>query len=128
MAALALHCCMQAFSSHGKRGLQFLLVHRLLIAVASLCCGPRALGAWALLLHGMWDLPRPGIEPMSPAWAGGFLTTALPGKSTYIFIIVISSSCIDPLIIMECPSLSLATFFILKSILSDMNIATPAFF
>ena len=29
----------------------------------------------------MWDLPRPGLKPMSPALAGGFLTTAPPGKS-----------------------------------------------
>ena len=29
----------------------------------------------------MWDLPGPGIEPVSPALAGGFLTTAPPGKS-----------------------------------------------
>ena len=29
----------------------------------------------------MWELPRPGIEPVSPALAGGFLTTAPPGKS-----------------------------------------------
>ena len=29
----------------------------------------------------MWDLPRPGLEPVSPALAGGFLTTGLPGKS-----------------------------------------------
>ena len=28
----------------------------------------------------MWDLPGPGLEPVSPAWAGGFLTTAPPGK------------------------------------------------
>ena len=28
----------------------------------------------------MWDLPRPGLEPMSPALAGGFLTTLPPGK------------------------------------------------
>ena len=28
----------------------------------------------------MWDLPGPGLEPMSPALAGGFLTTAAPGK------------------------------------------------
>ena len=28
----------------------------------------------------MWDLPGPGLEPMSPALAGGFLTTAPPGK------------------------------------------------
>ena len=29
----------------------------------------------------MWDLPRSGLEPVSPALAGGFLTTAPPGKS-----------------------------------------------
>ena len=28
----------------------------------------------------MWDLPGPGLEPMSPALAGGFLTSAPPGK------------------------------------------------
>ena len=28
----------------------------------------------------MWDLPGPGIEPVSPALAGGFLTTAPPGN------------------------------------------------
>ena len=36
MAALALHCCMQAFSSCSKQGLLFVAVHGLLIAVASL--------------------------------------------------------------------------------------------
>ena len=29
----------------------------------------------------MWDLPGPGIEPVSPALAGRFLTTAPPGRS-----------------------------------------------
>ena len=29
----------------------------------------------------MWDLPGPGIEAVFPALAGGFLTTAPPGKS-----------------------------------------------
>ena len=28
----------------------------------------------------MWDLPGPGLEPLSLALAGGFLTTAPPGK------------------------------------------------
>ena len=28
----------------------------------------------------MWDLPRPGLEPVFPALAGRFLTTAPPGK------------------------------------------------
>ena len=29
----------------------------------------------------MWDLPGLGLKPMSPALAGGFLTTEPPGKS-----------------------------------------------
>ena len=29
----------------------------------------------------MWSLPKPGIEPVSPALAGRFLTTGPPGKS-----------------------------------------------
>ena len=29
----------------------------------------------------MWDLPGPGLEPVSPALEGGFLTTVPPGKS-----------------------------------------------
>ena len=29
----------------------------------------------------MWDLPEPGIKSLSPALAGGFLTTGPPGKS-----------------------------------------------
>ena len=32
------------------------------------------------MLRGMWDLPGPGFEPMSPALAGGFLTTVPPEK------------------------------------------------
>ena len=38
-------------------------------------CGSRAQS-----LRGMWDLPRPGLEPVSPALAGRFSTTAPPGK------------------------------------------------
>ena len=51
-----------------------------------------------------------------------------PMLGAYIFIIDISSSWIDPLIIMQCPSLSLFTAFVLKYTLSDMSISTPAFF
>ena len=53
-------------------------------------CGSRALecrlsscGARTQLLCGMWDLPRPGLEPVTPALAGGFLTTVPPGKPSY---------------------------------------------
>ena len=28
----------------------------------------------------MWELPEPGIKPESPALAGGFLATGLPGQ------------------------------------------------
>ena len=48
--------------------------HRLQMCRLSSC------GSRAQLLCGMWDLPRPGLEPMSPALAGGFSTTAPPGK------------------------------------------------
>ena len=34
----------------------------------------------------MWDLPGPGLEPMSPALAGRFLTTVPPGKLRQIFV------------------------------------------
>ena len=44
-------------------------------------CGFRSWGAGAWLLPGMWNLSRPGIEPMSPALVGEFLTTGVPGKS-----------------------------------------------
>ena len=45
-------------------------------------------GAWASLLCGMWDLPGPGLEPVSPALAGGFLTTVPPGKSLrFVFLL-----------------------------------------
>ena len=37
-------------------------------------------GSGAQLLRGMWDLPRPGLEPVSPALAGRFSITAPPGK------------------------------------------------
>ena len=34
----------------------------------------------------MWDLPGPGLKPVSPALAGGFLTTAPPGKTLFGFL------------------------------------------
>ena len=55
------------------------------------CCRARALGVWASAVMapglscsaacGMWDVPEPGIETVTPAFAGGFLTTAPPGES-----------------------------------------------
>ena len=57
------------------------------------CCGAQAqtrrlssCGSRAQPLRGMWDLPRPGLEPVSPAFAGGFSTTVPPGKPLYFLI------------------------------------------
>ena len=36
-------------------------------------------GTQSYLSHSMWDLSGPGIEPVYPPLAGGFLTTGLPG-------------------------------------------------
>ena len=35
----------------------------------------------------MWDLPGPGIEPVSPASASGFFTTEPPGKPPQVFFL-----------------------------------------
>ena len=50
-------------------------------------CGLQALesrlsscGPWSELLPRMWDLPGPGIESMSPALAGGFVSSVPLGK------------------------------------------------
>ena len=95
MALLGLRFCARAFSSCGKRGPLFIVVQGpLFIAVrgpltiaASLIVEHRLQMRWlsncgsrAELLHGMWDLPRPGLEPVSPALAGRLSTTAPPGK------------------------------------------------
>ena len=62
-------------------------------------CGLRALecrlsscGARAYLLHSMWDLPGPGLEPVSPALAGGLVTAASPGKPSTFFLVSYSAT------------------------------------
>ena len=87
MAVLGLRFCVKAFSSCGKCGLLFIAVCGPLTITASLVAEHRLqtrrlsnCGSQAQLLHGMWDPPRPGLEPVSPALAGRFSTTAPPGK------------------------------------------------
>ena len=48
--------------------------------------GLSSCGTWASLSHGMWNLPGPGIKPVSPAFAGRFLSTAPTGKSSPFFL------------------------------------------
>ena len=92
LAVLGLRFCARAFSSCGERGPRFIAVRGPLTIAASLVAEHRlqtrrlsSCGSRAQLLRGMWDPPRPGLEPVSPALAGGFLTTAPPGKPYGIF-------------------------------------------
>ena len=87
MAVLGLRFCARAFSSCGKLGPLFIAVRGPLTIAASPVAEHRLqtrklsnCGSQAQLLRGMWDLPRPGLEPMSPALTGRFSTTAPPGK------------------------------------------------
>ena len=87
MAVLGLRLCARAFSSCGERGPLFIAVRGPLTIAASLVAEHRlqtrrlsSCGSRAQLLRGTWDLPRPGLEPVSSALAGRFSTTAPPGK------------------------------------------------
>ena len=92
MAVLGLRFCARAFPSCSKRGpltiaASLVAEHRLQTRRLSNC------GSWAQLLRGMWDLPRPGHEPVSPALAGRFSTTAPPGKPYTVLITEAETVC-----------------------------------
>ena len=92
-AGATLRCC--AWASHcggfSCCGAQALGTRATVVVAHGLSsCGSQALehrlsscGARAQLLRGMWDLPGPRLEPVSPALEGGFLITEPPGKSQY---------------------------------------------
>ena len=93
MTVLSLRFCARAFSSCGKWGPLLIAVHGPPTLAASLVAEHRPqtrrlsnCGPWAQPLRGMWDPPRPGLEPVSPAPAGRFPTTAPPGKPRNIFL------------------------------------------
>ena len=90
---LGLRFCARASSSCGERGPLFIAVRGPLTITASLVAEHRLqtrrlsnCGSQAQLLRGMWDLPRPGLEPASPELAGRFSTTAPPGKPQRYFL------------------------------------------
>ena len=94
MTVLGLCFYARAFSRRGKWGPLFIALRGPLIIVASLVAEHRLqtrrlsnCGSRAQLLRGMWDLPRPGLEPVTPALAGRFSTTAPPGKPSPDFYI-----------------------------------------
>ena len=86
-------CCFVDFPSHREQGLLSRCSPRASLVEEHGLWGFRSgslralehrLNTWAQLLHGMWDLPRPGIESESPAWAGRFFTTEPPGKLAFL--------------------------------------------
>ena len=92
LAVLGLRLCARAFSSCSKRGPLFIAVRGPLTIAPSLVAEHRLQmrrlsnrGSRAQLLRGMWDLPRPGLEPVSPALAGRFSTTAPRGKPGWVY-------------------------------------------
>ena len=99
---LDLGCCVGFAPVAASGGYSLVVVLKLVLVVAP-CHGAQILGltvcsscgSWAWLLHVMWDLPGPGIKPVSPALAGRFFTTEPPGKplfiylSFYLFILVV---------------------------------------
>ena len=93
---LGLCFCARTFSSCGKWGPLSIAVCRPLTIAASLVaehrlqtCRLSSCGSRAQLLRGMWDLPRPGLEPVSPALASRFSTTAPPGKPYTLSLIML---------------------------------------
>ena len=87
LAVLGLRFCARAFCSCGKRGPLFIAVREPLTIAASLVVEHRlqtrvlsSCGSRATELRGMWDLPKPGLEPVFPTLAGRFSTAAPPGN------------------------------------------------
>ena len=87
LAVLGLRCCLQAFSSYSGGVGYSCSCEQLFIAAASLVAenglkapGLQELWCTSLVAPRMWDLPRPGIKPMSPALAVRFYhwTTVSP--------------------------------------------------
>ena len=110
---LGVHCCSDFSLVVAGGGYSPVGLCGLLTAVASLPAELRLQGAQASLVatHGLsscssqalehrlsscgarpscsvacWDLPGPGIEPVSPVLAGGFFTTEPSGKPVLLFI------------------------------------------
>ena len=119
LAVLGLRCCTQAFQLWQAEATLHCSVQASHCSGFS-CCRAQALGARASvvvarglsscgtreLLRSMWDLPGPGIKPMSLVLAGEFLTTAPPGKSRTFFQYSI-------LVFLQCfECISLYSFFL----------------
>ena len=108
---LGLRFCARAFPSCGKRGPLFIAVCGPLTVAASLVAEHRlqtrrlsSCGSRAHLLRGTWDLPRPGLEPTSPALAGSFSTTAPPVNYIFLKSLISISVCKTSLLSLKLDS------------------------
>ena len=89
----------------------------------------------------MWDLPDPGIEPVSPALAGGFFTIEPLGKPPPVqsfcggsgsYVVEIVKFCLSDLSLLTsffffpfaCLSFSLSLFFSFLDRTSDFSFLT----
>ena len=93
MAVLGLRFCARAFSSCGKWGPLFIAVREPLTIAASLVVEHRlqtrrlsSCGSRAQLLCGMWDLPRPGLEPVSLHCQAGSQPLHHQGSPHFLFL------------------------------------------
>ena len=102
LAVLGLRCCVQAFSSCGKRGLLFVAVCGLqqlwcMGSVVVWLAGSRAQAQqlWHMGFVALWHVGSSWTRDrtMSPALAGGFLTTAPTGKSPHHILIICLCLC-----------------------------------
>ena len=96
MAVLGLRFCARASPSRGKWGPPLIAARGPLTIAAPPAAEHRLQtrrlsnrGPRAQPLRGMRDPPGPGLEPASPALAGGLPTTAPPGKPCYSFDMIV---------------------------------------
>ena len=92
LAVLGPHLCARALPSCGEWGPLLIAMRGPPTIAASLAAEHRLqtrrlsnCGSRAQSLRGMWDPPRPGPGPASPALAGRLPTTAPPGKPRFYF-------------------------------------------
>ena len=92
---LGLRFCARAFSSCGERGPLFIAVRGPLTIAASLSAEHRlqtrrlsSCGARAPLLRGMWDPPRPGLEPVFPCIGRQILNHCATREATILFVLI----------------------------------------
>ena len=90
MSVLGLHCCTQAFSSCGTRGLLSSCCAQVSHCRGFSCFRAQVSVVVVQRLGSMMSLPGPGIEPWPPGLAGRTFTTVPPGKPNTLLLIILT--------------------------------------